>query len=328
MSTENAKTSSAIEPRAAQMKTPRSAQRLAPVTNQDPGLILAQIPDLNSKTVPAVPAKRVDGRIISQALSIKLIFGVGFILIIGAILPFVFGRASRPVTPVKELPEWTHQGASAPVGNAAPTVATSWPSAPTANTVNAIPTRSAPEVVMPKTPQVGDMRPKSLPEPAWTPPRPSVTMAAGYTPGTTNYNNPPAAANPPDSRTGSRADNRADYRGYERAVNPGTLQADNRNDPAARYRNADPRYDYRGAPSDAGAPRQNAPAPDYPRDNRYDNGGNYPPAVPQGSALMPSGAPSAYRPQNSEPGVARFDGSISPPPTARTNYDRAGSSNY
>src|SRR5271166_3072100 len=103
MSTANAKDGSAIEPQAVRDTIPQApARRATSGLHRDQGLLLAQIPDLNPTTVANVPKKRVDGRIISQALSIKLVFGVGVGLLIGAILPFIFGKASRPDTAVKE----------------------------------------------------------------------------------------------------------------------------------------------------------------------------------------------------------------------------------
>ena len=94
--------------------------------------------------------------------------------------------------------------------------------------------------------------------------------------------------------------------------------------------NYDTRYDYRGNAADAAPARRDVPAGGYSRDTRYDNAGStYPPAAGPGSPLMPSGTPGptpTYRdPQISEPGVARFEGTISTPPV-RTSYDRAGSS--
>ena len=60
------------------------------------GPFLPKFPILTQRPLREVPEKRLDGRIISQAISIKLVFGVGIGLVIGAILPFVFGKASRP----------------------------------------------------------------------------------------------------------------------------------------------------------------------------------------------------------------------------------------
>jgi hypothetical protein len=123
-------------------------------------------------------------------------------------------------------------------------------------------------------------------------------------------------------------DNRGAYRSFERPVNPQTLQADNRNDPAAQYRNSDPRYDYPDNPIDNPPIRRDVPASGYSRAPRYDNpGSNYPAPAGPGSPLMPSGIPnptSTYRDQTLEPGVARFDGTIATPPV-RTSYDRTGS---
>jgi hypothetical protein len=126
--------------------------------------------------------------------------------------------------------------------------------------------------------------------------------------------------NPPDNRTG--------YRGFDRPVDPQTLQADNRNNLASQYRTSDPRYDYRGNTIDTPPVRRDVPASDYSRDPRYDNAGsNYPAPAGPGSPLMPSGTPgptSTYRDQTLELGVARFDGTIATPPV-RTSYDRTGS---
>jgi len=305
MSTANAKTGSAIEPRAALVKTPRvPAQRPAPVADQDQGLLLAQFPDLDSKAMPALPAKRADGRILSQAMSVKLIFGVGFTLVVAAILPFIFNRSSRPETTVKELPDWSRQaGPMSHAGDPSQTTAPAWPSSPPTMAATAPQPRTAPEIVLPKPPQVGDARPTNLTEPAWAPPRSSGAMSTAYSPPPQGYTNPPAiGANQPD------------YRGnLDRSANPATLQADNRSNPATGYRNSDSRYDYR---PEAAAPGRNVPAaPNYPRDNRYENTNSYPPVPSPGGALMPSnGAPSYRDVQTSEPGIARFDGTITPPP--------------
>ena len=326
MSTVNPKNGSPIESRAAQETTSAAVSHTTGLF-QDQGTLLAQIPDLDPKAGPAVPKKWADGRIISQALSTKLIFGVGLGLVFGAILPFVFGKASRPSPAVKELPAWSGSGGSAGIaGNTSQTLAPAWSPSPTGPvTAGAVPqTAPAPAILMPQPPQVGDTRPTALTEPGWQQPRSFVAPGPAATPSlAANYgiHRPVANTNPPG--------NRADNRGFDR--DPRTLQADNRNDAAGRYRNNDARYDYRGNSIDTAAGRRDAPAGGYSRDPRYDNaGGNYPPAVGPGNPLMPSGTPaptSAYsNPPVSEPGVARFDGTIATPPV-RTSYDRAGSSN-
>ena len=96
------------------------------------------------------------------------------------------------------------------------------------------------------------------------------------------------------------------------------MQADNRNDAAAQYRNNDARYDYRGNAIETAPRPPRRSARRILDDPRYDNpANNYPPAGP-GSPLMPSGAssptPIYCDPRVSEPGVARFDGTISTPP--------------
>ena len=168
-------------------------------------------------------------------------------------------------------------------------------------------------------------RPTALTEPAWPQPRPSVApvSAATPSPAPNNYVNPPVAnTNPPD--------NRADYRGFDRPVDSRNLQADNRNDPATQYRNNDTRYDYRGNPRRDLPGRAATFRPtDFHATPATTTSAAYPPAVGQGSPLMPSGTPgptSTYRdPQISEPGVARFDGTIATPPVRRamTALDRA-----
>ncbi len=323
MSTTNAKNGSPIEPRAARVTTPNTlARNTTAGLQQDQGVLLAQIPDLDLAVTPSLPEKRAEGRIISQALSIKLVLGAGAALVIGAILPFLFGKASRPVT---ELPAWSNHGGSARiVENGSPTPAAAWPSWPTAPATAAAgpqtPSAPAPAILLPQPPQVGDNRPTALTEPSW---RPSVAPPPATTPSLApiNYINPPIVSmNPPDNRTV--------YPGFERPVNPQTLQADNRNNLAAQNRGNDPRYDYRGNPIDTSSARRDVPAGDYSRDSRYQNaGGNYPAPAGPSSPLMPSGVPgpaSTYRDQTLEPGVARFDGTIATPPV-RTSYDRTGS---
>ncbi len=351
MSTANAKNGSAIESRAAQESTARAqAPRPALGIYQEQDNFLAQIPDLDPKSTPRVLEKLADGRIINQALSIKLVLGVGLALVMVAILPFVFGKVARPGPAVKELPAWSNSGGSTGVsGNTSQTVAPTWPPSPTAPITTAVSPQNgsapAPAILMPQPPQFGDTRPTALTEPSWSLPRPPASPAPAAAPSPTpNYD-----FHPPVTNT-YRPDNRADYRGFYRdpqadprlasgypeyparhaaAPDARNWQADNRNDVAAQFRNNDTRYDYRGNTIDPPPVRRDVPAGGYAPDTRYDNaGGIYPPAAGPGSPLMPSGTPgptSYYRdPQISEPGVARFDGTITPP--ARTNYDRTGSS--
>jgi len=242
----------------------------------------------------------------------KLVFGVGIGLVIGAILPFLFGKVSRPELPVTELPAWASSGSS--TGNTSQTTAPTWPgSVATSSAVTApgqTPPVLAPAIVAPHVPQVGDTRPTALTEPAWPQPRSSGASAPSITPlpAPNNYINPPVASTNP-----------LDNRGLDRRTDSQNMQADNRNDPAALYRNNDARYDYRGNVVETAPARRDVSANGYVRDNRYDNVGNaYPPATGSGSPLMPSAAagPGAnYRePPISEAGVARFDGTIAPPP--------------
>ncbi len=323
MSTTNGKNGSAIDTRVAQKSTScGSAHRPTQDLFQDEGLLLAQIPDLDSKSMPKV-LEKPSSRIISQSLSIKLVFGVGLGLVVGAILPFVFGKVSRPSRVVTDLPAWS--GSAATARDTTQTTAPTWPAPPTVPATKAVPlpTASAPSILSPQPPQVSDTRPTALTDPAWSQPRPSVASVPAATPPQLSNMNPPVGnANPPD--------NRADNRGFDRPVDPRNLQADQRNNPAAQDRSYDTRYDYRGNPTETASLRRDVPPSGDPRDTRYDNGSRaYSPAAGPGSPLMPSGVPgpSTYRdPQISEPGVARFEGTISTPPV-RTSYDRAGSSN-
>jgi len=325
MSTANAKNGSATEPQATQETTSWGlAHRPTPGLIQDEGSLFAQIPDIDSKATPKVPDKP-NGRIISQSLSIKLVFGVGLGLVIGAILPFVFGKASRPSPTVTELPAWS--GSKASISNTTQSTAPTWPTPPAPATgAVPLPTASAPAILSPQPLRIGDTRPTALTEPSWSQPQPTVASAPAVTPSppSNNYINPPVANTYPP-------DNRVDNRGFDRPVDPRNLQADQRNDLAAQNRNLDTRYDYRGNPTETASLRRDVLPSGYPRDTHYDNDNNpYPPAVGPGSPLMPSGTPgpmSTYRePQGLEPGVARFEGTISTPPV-RTSYDRAGSSN-
>ena len=334
MSTANAKNASAIESWAAQETTPQApARRPTPRSYEDQGNLLAQIPDLDPTSTPKVPEKRADRRIIGQVLSIKLVLGAGLVLVILSCLPFIFSRASRPNAAVSELPAWSSTTGSAVAGNTAQTLAPVWPTS-TAPAMTSMPPQttpnSGPAILSPQPARVGDTRPTALTEPSWPQQRSPVAQWPAVTPlPAQNYDpRPPMTnTNPPDSRV--------DYRGYDRAPqtgapDPRNLQADSRNDAVARFPSSDSRYDYRGNPTDAAPARRDIPAGGDSRDTRYGNvNGGYPPAAGPGSALMPSGTPaptSNYRdPQNSEPGVARFEGTISTPPV-RTSYDRAGSS--
>jgi hypothetical protein len=331
MSTANAKKGSAIELRPGRETTPQApTRRPTPEPRQDQGLLLAQIPDLDPIATPKVAENRPDGRIISQGLSFKVIFGVGLGLVVGAILPFVFGKGSRHDAPVTELPAWSNPGGSSGTGNTAQSTAPAWPSSPTTQASAAFPPQNpptqSPAVLFPQPPQAGDARPTALAEPAWPQQRSAVPPPAALAPPPNNAFGPPSVA------AAVPHDNRGDYRSLDRPADPGTLQADNRNNPALQYRNNDSRYDYRANTADTNPVRRDVPNGGYTSDNRYNNVNSYPPATGQNSPLMPSGVPGAPAPtsvnrdpQYTDPGVARFDGTISSP--SRTGYDRAGLGN-
>ena len=292
--------------------------RPTPDIRQDQGPLLAQIPDLDIKTSPRVPGKSSEGRIISQALSIKMVFGVGFALVMGAILPFVFGNVSRPERQVKELPEWSNNGGSMQITSSnSPATLPTWPTSP-ASPVAAVPPQPpaspAPAVLLPQAPQFGDVRPAALTEPSWSPPRSSIAPPSGMAPAPNNYISPPVV--------------NTSWPNYP--VDPRNVQADNRNNVAAQYGNYDPRFDSRGNPVNPNPTGRDVPPGGYSRDPRYDNpnAASFPPPAGPSSALMPSGNPGPMpgysNSMTSEPGVARFDGTIATPPV-RTNYDRSGS---
>jgi hypothetical protein len=256
-----------------------------------------------------------------------LVFGLGIGLIIGAILPFLFGKGSTP-KPVHELSDWTNvrniEGANS---STALSQAPPWQqSSPPVNAV--APQAASPDISVPPPP-AGDYRPAVLNRRSWSPPQdsgsPPVSQPAGNV--TPDY----ARGNPPPPR--------ADDRGYGPASNRYDMQADRRNDPAGRYGNppgfdrnepstryGNPSgYDYRENPAAGPAPRRDIQSPAPAGDDRYNypaNRGYQQPAAP---AMPPgyNGAAYDYRNQpqpqpNSESGVARFDGTITAPP-GRTN---------
>jgi hypothetical protein len=299
---------------------PVQGQQSVPANLQSHGLLLAQIPDLNPKATPKSLQKSVGGRIISQAMSMKLVFSVGLGLVIGAIL---FGKPSHPTQPVTELPTWNNSSStSTATVNTAGSVAPAWspPSSAAVTMPAQTATTPAPAVLSPQPPQLGQYPPAPPTVPAWSPP-PTSPAASGVA------TMPPAQYNVPNQNVANS--NLPAPRADASGVDPRYLQADARNNVVARF-NA-PRYDSPVNPAPAPA---NSPAPpaNYPRDYRYSDAGvSYPPATGQGSPLMPSGNPRPATndryPQESDPGVARFEGTIAAPP-ARTNYDRAGSSNH
>ena len=227
----NAKNGSAIESQANQEPTRHApVHRAVQILHEDQGPLLAQIPDLDSKAVPVPPRKRIDGRIISQALSFKLVFGVGIGLVVGAILPFVFGKVNRREVPVKELPAWSNNGGA--TTNTSQTTAPTWPTPGPVSPATMLPPQTAtaptPAIVSPRAPQIGDTRPTAMIEPAWPQSRPSGTPTPGTTstPPLMSYTNPPVTSAVP-------ADNRGNYRGFDGAADTRSLEADTRSDPAA-----------------------------------------------------------------------------------------------
>ena len=293
----------------AQVPAPRTAG-----IPDDFGPLLGRIPDMEAKPAPASPLLRLDGRIISQALSIKMVAGIGVGMVLGALLPFVFGRGSHPAKPVQELPPWSVQGA-APAASAAQEMAVPTWRPPSAAQVPPLDSQAA----GPEAPHTGDYRPAALNRTDWR--RPQTSAAPPYTPQTNNPNNDDfARTNPPAGATIDRGDVRPDNRR--------PLQADNRNDPATRYRNGPatqyrnaPAVDYRGNPIGPNPVRRDNQYVTPPSDDRYGPTDANP--ARQGYPPLPAnnGAGVNYgNPPNTEPGVARFDGSITAPPGRTNNY--------
>jgi hypothetical protein len=258
--------------------------------------LLIQIPDLNAADALLDVEESSDGRIISQGLSNKLVMGVGFILVLIAVLPFLVNK-KRSQKAVNELPTWHSLGTATtgtavqPVASTPTPVAVPGPAVSYQASAN-VPTVS-PAYLTPQQPQAGSNRPMALGDPGWP-----------------QGNSPQAAAGPTESRQDHPADYRVatapEFRRNDRAADSQNYQADGRNDPAASYRgaSAEPRADYRNTPTTV---------------------------VAQGGAMMPADSAgvvsSSYQDsQTPEPGVARFEGTIAKPPV-RTSYDRAGSSN-
>jgi hypothetical protein len=280
----------------------------------DLGEVLAQIPDLDHKSAPKRNSKRHDGRIIGQALSMKLVFGIGIGLVIGAILPSMFGRGNHASKPVRELSAWNARETESANPATASTMAPTW-KAPQSQATGA----------MPQIPPAGDMSTRDLQ--AATPPPPgdvyvpTALRGAWTRPSTTAA--PPTATQPaggidPDYARFGPSPTRGDERYNGSAADRRDWQADNRSDPATQYRNA-ASYDYRGNPIQTPSPGRDARYPDNGPDYRYnipDANGTRPatPPMPAG----PSGAGAYYgNSQDNNSGVARFQGTIAPPP--RTN---------
>jgi hypothetical protein len=271
----------------------------------DLGPVLAQVPDLDNKLATKVAAIPLDGRIISQVLSMKMVFGLGIGLVIGALMPFLFGKGSN-AKPVHELPDWNSH-------NAEPAVATEqfrnpkWQPAPPASVSAPL---AANVGIAPPPPPLGNYRPAAMGPPSWSPPQTSAAPPA--TP--QQYNN-----YGPDYANGNPPPARVDYRANAPATDGRDWQADRRNDAAAPYR-ASPAGDYRGTPVDPVAARREGPSYGPPTDDRYGNNTN-----PAGGQNSPPRQPNGYNtggnyryPPESDPGVARFDGTITAPPV-RTN---------
>ncbi len=345
-------------------KAPEQAEQRTPPT------LLAQIPDLDATHSPARIETLGDGRILNQALSVRLVVGAGAVLVMLALMASFWNRATRPAV-VKELPAWKVPSGTSPA-SAASTNAPAFVASPPAPTTKAIAEapHKAPHIDIATRPAVAQ-----TPAPAVTPPAPAA-LPAPATPA------PLQVARPLVSNLVEGTN----YRNYDRPGS-GVYSADTRNDAAAGYRPAGgyDQQDRGGAMRGMnGAAANNVPAPNYgPANGLPNNGGypvrndvnpatgaqylppvigpsrteyappvNYPPAnnyQPQGSGqpqgnyppqynYPPNNAPNVggYQPQGyqngpqyptnnpygnsgSNPGAARFDGTIN---NAPANYSR------
>ncbi len=283
----------------------------------DIGQIIAQVPDVDAKTPRATIAFPLDGRIIGQALSMKMVFGLGIGLVIGALLPFVFGKGSSS-KPVKELPTWNARTADLASGTEQ-TLAPKWQPGPP------VAAQAATVGIAPPLPPADGYRPAAMGAPAWSRPQPPASGSLAVPPATprptSNLGPDYAAGNAPRGVVGT----------YGPIPNRREWQADRRNDVATPYGNP-PGYGSRGNPADTpavGSASGYAPPPDdryrNPADpgpapqNSPQNGQQY--GMQYGQPIPPNGygaGPDYRYQQNNDPGVARFDGTITAPP-ARTN---------
>jgi len=284
-------------------ETQAASSRLAG-TADDIGEVLAQIPDLDPTTSPKSGVKRLEGRVISQAVSMKLVFGVGIGLVIGAILPSLFSKDNRASKQVRELPAWNARESESTGSATAQTQAPMWTTSQ--SQAAAAERRVPPAGVAPQPPQGDEYRPAALGRQMWMPPQtsaasPTAPQATGnVTPDYAQLGPPPAPGN--ERYYGPVADRR-------------DLQADNRNGPAPQIRGSTT-YDYRGNPIETPAPRRDGQYPGGAPGYRYN--GNDPNAVGPGRPPMPSnpndGGAYYGNPQDNDSGVAHFQGSISAPP--------------
>jgi hypothetical protein len=258
--------------------------------------LLAQIPDLDAADSDDPEDEALggsDGRLVSQALSSKLVIGGGFVLVLAAILPLVLNRKASPKPTPSQPPAATGAAETAPAwqgGVIPPAGMQTGPLlTPTPSTAAGFepagPGGAPPRAYLQPQPRVGTNRPMAIGEPPWTPPAGADAHRA--------------------------QNNRPDYIQDSGAAAPENFQADRRNEVGADYRN-----DNRG---------------DYRNENRGDYRTGYPGAgAPQGNPLMPSPEAAAAPPSQDsppQPGVARFEGTIAAPPLRNaTTYDRAGPS--
>jgi hypothetical protein len=267
--------------------------------------LLAQIPDLSEDDPEILLEERMpssQNRLISQSLASKLVLGGGILLVIAAILPFMFNKKPETKPAADEWSQWrpAAPAASAPVAPAwnGPTGQAASPSVPTSVVVSPLRTGpganvkapaltgNVPEQIVAKAaalitknePPLPNM-PAKMPEPSQIADRflndrqPAAATQVGT-------NRPMAISDQRVYQADARADNRGDYRNDTRA-------ADYRNDTRADYRNdnaADYRTDYRNG----------GPAPVNP--------------------VMPD-LNRELSPQGPQSGVAQFQGTIVPPPT-------------
>jgi len=305
--------------------------------------VLAQLPDLETvETASEGPPASSDGRIISQGLSTKLLVGGSVLLVMAAIIPFLFGKKESPKPGDVKLPEW-HQGAPAADADRAPAWTGQAPQAPAAeqNLPGPPPELSIPAVpggdaaaqrppvwnVQQRSPQLNAPaqavrnRWQTAPPAAVRTPVRDLPSASQMAPAGTHSAARPQIADGPMPDAHSPADGRR-WR-YE-AKRP-------RADDYPDYRQSEARSNQAMTLGQRTIPAAGQPVPDYqpayrdePRANsaqglQTDSRARYP-AGSQGG-YRPGGQ-GEYRPPPVEPGVARFEGLIENPPL-RTSHDRS-----
>ena len=269
--------------------------RLYHANNDSQAPLLAQIPDLSEDDPESLIEEHItpSGRqFISQSLASKLVLGGGVLLVLAAILPFMFAKNLDPKPAAAELSTW-HPAVPAPTADTAPAWNVPAGTNATASAGNSAAPPSVVVPAMPAGPGGSNFAPPSLTgsgtdslasrgAAGWGNDPPVPTLPAKM---------PPLDASSPSNRTGdSRAmpptvqSNRPMALGDRSTVptaggytpaarNAQFYQADTRSDNRRDYRSNYPPM----------ADLKNELSPQGPRANQ-------PPPAPQGQSQQPSGA--------------------------------------